>query len=149
MAIKTLESPAERLKLAKRYLRNAKETLKKAGVNREVGEYIDLKYVSSASGTAYLAALEALKALFLWEELLTAKDVKDKLKKIEMYDRYLTKVSRIGKDRDILIRLLDNVYSLLHIGGYYRELQDRKAIDSGFEKVAKIIRIVEKHIGQV
>jgi hypothetical protein len=34
MAVKTLESPAERLKLAKRYLRNAKETLKKAGVDR-------------------------------------------------------------------------------------------------------------------
>ena len=135
------------MQLAKRYLQNARETLKKAGVDRRVGEYVDLKYVSEASGTAYLAALEALKALFLWEGLVDEREVKSKLKRVEMYDSLLKRVMRIGKDRDVLIRLFDNVYSLLHIGGYYRELQDKKAIDSGFEKVEKIIRIMEKHIG--
>ncbi len=96
------------MQLARRYLQNARETLKKAGVDRRVGEYVDLKYVSEASGTAYLEALEALKALFLWEGLV------EKLKRVEMYDSLLKRVMRIGKDRDVLIRLFDNVYSLLH-----------------------------------
>ena len=136
------------MQLAKRYLQNARETLKKAGVDRRVGEYVDLKYVSEASGTAYLAALEALKALFLWEGLVDEREVKSKLKRVEMYDSLLKRVMRIGKDRDVLIRLFDNVYSLLHIGGYYRRLQSKKAIDDGFEKVERIIRIVEKHISR-
>ena len=148
MAVRTLESPAERLKLAKRYLRNAKETLKKAGIRRETMRYIDIKYVASASGIAYLAALEALKALFLWEGLITEKDIQEKLKKVDMYDVYLKRVSRIGKDRDILLDLFNDAYAILHIGGYYRELQNKKAIDAGFESVAKIIRIVEKHISR-
>ncbi len=144
--VKVPETPKERLELAKRYLENAKEILKKAGIDRKVGEYIDLKYVSEASGTAYLASLEALKALFLWEGLIDSKDLRKKLKRVDMYDSLLRKVIRIGKDRDLLIRLFDNVYSLLHIGGYYRELRSKKAIDDGFEKVERIIRIVEKHI---
>ena len=146
--VKTPITPQERLQLAKRYLQNARETLKKAGVDRRIGEYVELKYVSEASGTAYLVALEALKALFLWEELVDEREIKRKLKRVEMYDSLLKRVMRIGKDRDVLIRLFDNVYSLLHIGGYYRELQSKKAIDDGFEKVEKIIRIVEKHIGE-
>jgi len=63
-----------------------------------------------------------------------------------MYDHYLKRVSRIGKDRDLLLGLFDDVYDLLHLGGYYRELRDKKAIDSGFEKVAKMIKIVERHV---
>ncbi len=58
-----------------------------------------------ASDAAYLAALEALKALFLWEGLTTEREMQDKLKK---------------------------VYKILHIDGYYRELQSKKAIDDGF-----------------
>ena len=112
--VKTPTTPQERLQLAKRYLQNARETLKKAGVDRRVGEYVDLKYVSEASGTAYLAALEALKALFLWEGLVDEREIKRKLKRVEMYDSLLKRVMRIGKDRDVLIRLFDNVYSLLH-----------------------------------
>jgi len=95
----------ERLELAKRYLENAKETLKKAGVDVKAGRYEDMKYIVEASGTA-----------------------------------------RIGKDKDLLIKLFDDVYTILYISAYYRELRDKKAIDSGFEKVEKIIRIVEKHI---
>jgi len=63
-----------------------------------------------------------------------------------MYDYYLGKLNHLGKDRDNLIRLFDEVYKILHLGGYYRELQDKKAIDSGFEKVEKIIKIVESYV---
>ncbi|MEO0139086.1 MAG: DUF5618 family protein [candidate division WOR-3 bacterium] len=143
---KTPLTPEERLELAKRYLKNAKEVLKKSPIDKGAGVYEDLKYVSEASGTAYLSALEALKALFLWEGLITAKEIKNKLKKIDMYAYYLSKTAKIGKDRDVLLKLFDSVYVILHLGGYYRELQNKKAIDAGFESVEKIIKIVERHI---
>jgi len=72
--------------------------------------------------------------------------VKKKLNKVEMYYYYLNKVNQIGKDKDLLKGLLDDVYDILHLGGYYRELQSKKAIDDGFEKVEKITKIVEKYI---
>ncbi len=143
--VKTPTTPQERLQLAKRYLQNARETLKKAGVDRRAGRYEDIKYVVEASATAYAGALEALKALFLWEGLIG--DVK-KLKKVQRFYELLSRSTRLGKDRDLLIKLFDDVYTLLHVSAYYRELQDKKAIDSGFEKVEKIIRIVEKHISR-
>jgi HEPN domain-containing protein len=143
------EIAIKRLNLAKRYLENAKEDLKKAKVDRKVGIYIDIKYISKASGTAYLSALEALKALFINYKILDEKEMKEKLNKVEMYDYYLKKVSQIGKDRDVLLKLFDEVYKILHLGGYYRELQDKKAIDSGFEKVEKIIKIVESYVKNV
>jgi len=133
--VKVPETPKERLELAKRYLENAKSELKNSPIDRKAGIYTDVKYVSGASGKAYLAALEALKALFLWEGLL-----------VDMYDQYLSKVSRLSKDKDVLKALFNEVYKILHLGGYYRELQNKKAIDAGFESVEKIIRIVEKHI---
>ncbi len=145
--VKVPETPKERLELAKRYLKNAKEDLKKSGVIKEAGVYKDIKLVSRASGTAYLASLEALKALFLAKGIYKdIGEVKNRLKKHSVYYESLKKVMGIGKDRDILIYLFNSVYDILHLGGYYRELQDKKAIDSGFEKVEKMIRIVEKHI---
>ena len=52
-----------KLNLSRRYFENARKLLKKAGKNKI--SYLDIKYVSSASGIAYLSALEALKALFI------------------------------------------------------------------------------------
>jgi HEPN domain-containing protein len=143
------EIAIKRLNLAKRYLENAKEDLKKAKVDRKVGIYIDIKYISKASGTAYLSALEALKALFINYKILDEKEMKEKLNKVEMYDYYLKKVSQIVKDRDVLLKLFDEVYKILHLGGYYRELQSKKAIDDGFEKAQKIIKIVESYVKNV
>jgi hypothetical protein len=119
--------------LSIRYFENARELLKKA---KEDGiSYLNIKYVSSASGIAYLSALEALKD-----------DIGRKLTKIENYFVYISKLNRIGKDRDSLKKLLKDIYEILHVNGYYRSLQDKKAIDSGFEKVEKIIRIVDDRI---
>ena len=42
--------------------------------------------------------------------------------------------------------LLRGAYDILHLGGYYRELRSKKAIDDGFEKVEKMIRMVEKYV---
>jgi len=124
----------EKLELSKRYLENAKEDLKKAKIDKE------------RKAMAYLSALEALKALFINYGILDEKEVKKKLNKVEMYYYYLNKVNQIGKDKDLLKGLLDDVYDILHLGGYYRELKDKKSIDSGFEKVEKIIKIVESYI---
>jgi hypothetical protein len=124
----------EKLELSKRYLENAKEDLKKAKIDKE------------RKAMAYLSALEALKALFINYGVLDEKEVKKKLNKVEMYYYYLNKVNQIGKDKDLLKGLLDDVYDILHLGGYYRELKDKKSIDSGFEKVEKIIKIVESYI---
>ena len=136
----------KRLGLAKRYLENAKEDLKKAGIDKKANRYIDLKYISRASGTAYLGALEALKALFISKNLVSNEELKNKFKKIEEFYKGLKNIEGLGKDRDLLLALFDDVYNILHLGGYYRELQDKKAIDSGFEKVKKIIKIVQSYV---
>ncbi len=113
--VKTPTTPQERLELAKRYLQNARETLKKAGVDRRRGAYIDLKYISEASGTAYLAALEALKALFLWEGLITPENANSKLRKVEAYTSLLKKVMRIGKDKDLIKGLFKDVVAIQNL----------------------------------
>jgi hypothetical protein len=134
----------ERLNLAKRYLENAREILKKAGVDRRREAYVDIKYVSVASGTAYLSALEAIKALLILHLNLDEDFIRRKVKDISVYKRYIGE--KIGKDRDYVQGLLKDSYDILHLGGYYRELQNKKAIDAGFEAVEKIIKFVENYL---
>ena len=98
---------------------------------------------------AYLSALEALKALFILEGVISKDDIGRKLTKIENYFAYISQLNRIGKHRDLLKKLLEDIYEILHVNGYYRSLQDKKAIDSGFEKVEKIIKIVEDRIWRI
>jgi hypothetical protein len=136
----------KRLELAKKYLENGKDTLTKAGIDAETNRYNNLKYISMASGTGYSGALEALKALLIVKNLIDEKDIKSKLKDYSIYTSRIKQLTMIGKDRDIILRLYIDIYDILHIGGYYRELQDKKSIDSGFEKVEKIINVVEKYI---
>jgi hypothetical protein len=53
------------------------------------------------------------------------------MKRVEKYRRF-------REDRDLLLALFDDVYNILHLGGYYRELQDKKA--------QKIIKIVKSYV---
>ncbi|MEO0223789.1 MAG: DUF5618 family protein [candidate division WOR-3 bacterium] len=140
-----IEIALKKLNLAKRYLENARELLKQAGIDRRRNAYSDLKYVSMASGTAYLSALEALKAIFILKLNVDEEFIKKKIKDISVYKQYIKEL-KIGKDKDYIQGLLTDIYDILHLGGYYRELQDKKAIDSGFEKVEKIIKIVESYV---
>jgi hypothetical protein len=135
----------KRLNLAKNYLENAREILKKAGVDRRREAYVDIKYVSVASGTAYLSALEAIKALLILHLNLDEDFIRRKVKDISVYKRYIGEL-KIGKDRDYVQGLLKDAYDILHLGGYYRELQNKKAIDAGFEAVEKIIKFVESYL---
>jgi len=145
MKDKKNELALKRLNLAKRYLENAKELLKKAGIDKRRNAYLDLKYISMASGTAYLSALEALKALFILKLNIDEEFIKKKIKDISIYKQYIKEL-KIGKDRDYIQGLLIDVYDILHLGGYYRELQSKKAIDAGFEQVEKIIKIVQSYV---
>jgi len=135
----------KRLNLAKSYLGNAREILRKAGVDRRREAYVDTKYVSVASGTAYLSALEAIKALLILHLNLDEDFIRRKIKDISVYKRYIGEL-KIGKDRDYVQGLLKDAYDILHLGGYYRELQNKKAIDAGFEAVEKIIKFVESYL---
>ena len=116
-------------------------------MNKEVNSYIDIKHVSIASGTAYLAVLEAMKALIMVRKFWDITEVEKNAKEISSY-RKILKTLPLGKDKDVILDLLLDVYNILHLGGYYRKLRDEKSIDSGFEKVERIIEIVEKHINE-
>ncbi len=114
-------------KEALRYLRNAKEILRKAPI--EENRYQDVKHVQEACGTAYLAVLKAI------DEHLLSKGFsrKDLPKSLESYRLALQKhlASRNGR----LLRSFDDLYDELHIAGYYRGMLHRvdaiKAIFKG------------------
>ena len=135
----------KKINLSKNYLKDAKTLLNKAGIDQEASRYIDGKIVSEASKKEYLSALEALKALFIAKEKIDSSFLKKKIKNISIYNKILTELD-IGKDKDFLLNLLKSVYDILYLGNYYRVLQDKKSIDSGFEKVEKIIKIVENYV---
>jgi len=135
----------KKINLSKNYLKDAKTLLDKAGIDQEASRYIDGKIVSEASKKAYLSALEALKALFIAKEKIDSNFLKKKIKNISIYNKILTELD-IGEDKDFLLNLLKSVYDILYLGNYYRVLQDKKSIDSGFEKVEKIIKIAEKYV---
>lgn len=96
---------------SERYLANAKETLSKAGI--EDNRYVDIKYVKSAFGIAYLGILKAID-----DYLLKHGVDEDKLPhKVEEYRKALNKYSvHDGK----LSGQYNALYHALHIAGYYR-----------------------------
>ncbi|MEO0224545.1 MAG: DUF5618 family protein [candidate division WOR-3 bacterium] len=136
------ELTLKKLELAKQYLEDAKKDLKKARIDKRANRYIHSNYVSSACEKAYLGALEALKALFIYKNSIS----ENEMEKIKEFYRGLKEMEDLGEIRDLLLGLFDDVYNILHLGSYYGELQNKKAIDSGFEKVKKIIKIVENYV---
>ncbi|MDX2190189.1 MAG: DUF5618 family protein [Bacteroidota bacterium] len=112
---------------AKRYLANAYKTLKLAG--KEDGYYVDVKYVKSACGIAYLGVLLALDGLFKLAGLPKPK----KNARIEYYTENLAKYDKK------LLNALNDVYALLHLEGYYRGLRSQKALSAAFEQAEIII----------
>lgn len=97
-----------------RYLENAKEILRKSQIEGNI--YLDVKYVKSACGIAYLGVLKAM------DEYLLAKGLaKNELpKSAEAYTNALRKYGSIHNGK--LFREFDVLYDLLHIAGYYRGL---------------------------
>ena len=116
---------------ALRYLDNAREVLKKAG--KEDGDYKDEKYVKMACGTAYNGVLKALDGYLLLKDIPKEK----KRKSIEYYQ------NNIAKHDKKLLKDLHNVYSVLHLSGYYDGITSIAIIEDGFDIANKIIKRIE------
>lgn len=99
---------------ALRYFKNAKETLRNAPV--EDDNYLDMKPVQEACGTAYLAILKAIDECLLKKGL----SQKELPKSVEGYRNMIKKHLSVHNGR--LKRDFDKLYNILHIAGYYRGL---------------------------
>lgn len=97
-----------------RYLENAKEMLNKSPI--ENNTYLDIKYVKSACGMAYLGVLRAIDEYLLKRGV----DEKELPQTIDGYRDVLKKYLSIHNGK--LTREFDKLYKLLHIAGYYRGL---------------------------
>jgi hypothetical protein len=96
-----------------RYLNNAKDTLKKAGVV-DNKYYADEKHVREACGTAYLAVLKAIDEYLLANGL----SKKELPKSVDAYRKALRTHGAIHDGK--LSREFEFLYDELHIAGYYR-----------------------------
>ncbi|GHT66966.1 hypothetical protein FACS189452_03790 [Bacteroidia bacterium] len=131
-----LQSYAEAL----RYMSNAEETLQKAG--KENNRYLDAKYVSSACGIAYKGVLKALDA---WLAIKGAPvpTKRNKTKRHRSIDMYRYDVGRLDRK---MLEHLNIVYDVLHLAGYYDEVQKADIIRSGFEDAYEIIARIKPNI---
>jgi len=116
---------------AVRYIENARDTLKRAG--KMDGEYKDVKYVQTASGTAYLGVLITL------DEYLKRKEGNrySQPQSIEDYQR------RIAKQNKKVNKWLKIVYADLHLVGYYHGTTSYEVIRRGLENAEKIINLIK------
>jgi len=119
---------------AMRYFGNAKNALSNSGIEGKL--YTDEKYVSSACGIAYRGVLVALDCWFKLKGVEFPKEGK-KRKSIEFYMYNLGKLNGKMADR------LNNVYSALHLGGYYECATDSRIIKAGFENAKVLIDLIK------
>lgn len=137
------QQPSELYELSIRLFENAKETLKKSGINTKYSIYEDVKYTQEASETAYLAALRAIDGYLVSKGLVSP----DKLPtSVQGYFNILSNFAKTGRNRarDIL-GYFHVVYENLHILGHYRGGRGVKMIKEGFDNAEKIIQIITKY----
>jgi hypothetical protein len=123
--------------MAKRYMDNAKDMLKKAG--RDDRRYKDPKYVSSASGIAYKGILVALDC---WLQLKKVKmpenkDGKENRRQIGFYRDHLRELDKK------LLKDLNDAYDDLHLFGYYDCNLNTSVIDEGFKIASDILNRIK------
>ena len=113
---------------ARRYVDNARETLKEKGeFNAELNRYDDEKYVRAAGNYLWLGVLMALDAVFHVR--------KDRRKRVDIKD-YLTAVSK--RDRKLLV-LVNDGYDVMHLSMNYDGIQSKGVSDEGFRLATNII----------
>jgi len=133
---KIFRNSADYYKESFRYLRNARENLKKAKISND--RYQDLKPVQEACGIAYLAVLKAIDGYLIqrgldFDKLPTSTEGYWKnLKKILVHNGKITDAFSI-------------VYENLHIFGYYRGASSVKTVKEGFEKAKMIVDTLSKN----
>ena len=119
---------------ARRYVENAKETLKERGkLNVEMGRYEDPKYVKAAGHYLWLSVLMALDAVFHVEEEKVAK--KGLGARVTVGD-YMSAVSkRDGKLRDWVV----DSYRIAHLSMGYDGVQDKAVCAVGIRVANAVI----------
>jgi hypothetical protein len=122
-------SREEAYKEAMRYIDNGRDNLKKAG--KADNYYKDIKYVKTGCGVAYNGVLFAL------DYYLDSKGVKPlKHPKKKSIEWYRENIARLDKK---LLSALNDVYTVLHIDGYYEGIKSVKIVQAGFEVAEDII----------
>ncbi len=117
----------------RRFLNNAKETLKKSEV--DLGHYKDAKYVAEASGMAYLAAL---KAIYRYAE---ENGLMEKTNRPKSYEGVSHLINKFPNRYRLHVKF-KSVYDILHTGGYYNEFTRASWIKDGFRDVEDIIKML-------
>ncbi|HHT9126230.1 MAG TPA: DUF5618 family protein [Candidatus Brocadiia bacterium] len=102
------------MKESLRYLQNAKMILSHVPI--EDNNFVDLKPVRKAFGTAYLAVLEAINESLIKKGL----GKKELPKSVDGYRMALQKYFAVHNGK--LLRDFERLYDTLHIAGYYRGL---------------------------
>ena len=113
---------------ARRYVKNARSTLREHGkLNRETRRYEDPKYVKAAGNYLWLGVLIALDAVF---------HVKKKNTDRVSVDDYRSVVAK----RDIkLLGWMNDGYQIMHLSMNYDGIQDKVICDQGFRVANEII----------
>ena len=113
---------------ARRYVENAKETLRENGeLDVELRAYQDDKYVRAAGNYLWLGVLKALDAVF---------DVRTDHRTRVNVNNYL---ETIGKRDRKLLCLVDDGYKVMHLSMNYDGVQSKDLCDSGFRLANDII----------
>ena len=114
---------------SRRYVDNARQTLKQNGqLNIEGRYYEDAKYVKAAGNYLWLAVLMALDAVFHVKDNKTSNrvDVKD----------YKNAVAQRDKKLSVWV---NDAYNILHLSMNYDGVQSKSIIDDGFRLAIDII----------
>ena len=114
---------------SRRYVDNARQTLKQNGqLNIEGRYYEDVKYVKAAGNYLWLAVLMALDAVFHVKDNKTSNrvDVKD----------YKNAVAQRDKKLSVWV---NDAYNILHLSMNYDGVQSKSIIDDGFRLANDII----------
>lgn len=120
---------------ARRYVTNAKETLKERGKLDEDGTtYQDRKYVRAAGNYLWLAVLIALDVVFnVREGKRTRPNINDYRDVVSNRDKKLLSLVNVG-------------YDTIHLSMNYDGNQDKAVCDSGFRITNEIIDRCERMV---
>ena len=122
---------------ARRYVENAKETLREKGeLDAELRAYQDDKYVRAAGNYLWLGVLKALDAVF---------DVRTDHRTRVNVNNYL---EAIGKRDRKLLCLVDDGYKVMHLSMNYDGVQSKDLCDMGFRLATQIIDRCETMISR-
>ncbi|TAG54009.1 MAG: hypothetical protein EAZ27_09815 [Cytophagales bacterium] len=113
-------------------MHNAEETLQKAG--KDGYEFLDKKYVQTASGTAYNGVLLAL-------DTFLEKKEGNKYTKPASFEDYKKRLAKVNKK---VLSTLNDIYSELHISGYYYGVISVKRLRAAFNDSYKIIEYIKE-----